>query len=799
MNQPLSSVAQFIRHFVQTTGLIALVLIGNVALAFSGQATDDAFAALLSMPGSGPENNNWEIPVPKDFVSETESGLIAYLAKKQKAGADFNAYRHFGTLLQHAIRDGRIRTAIWLLDHGADPRKTVSGGTADALALSVTYKRAGLIKLLRDKYGLIPEPAPAAHLPAPEPDVDKLVTAFRIPEDILVVRILLERTAWAAPMSGQAPAVALLRQWNALKARMPADFMAKLVDDEQAMVNLIRQYSGRPATDLDKVLAALPPDLVMRHAKTIVGAVVKMSNVSVSSGASRKITYSMQAESWRAVWRHVGRPIDYSPWPYLAERLPPELWPELFASGYDNRHSETALQCLLTDTSANDLKALWPRLQTHFPDISQAAPRMVLAQYRLGGYCSGSEVNETRNKLLFLSANGIKEPVYGLVDHDLKGLPKDLLDAMRPFLPTTQSGTTKARLVDAKPGCRFELTDLWYKDLFQNPVVGSDLEPYERVSIDSVQLLEIPGESECALLVGGSSRLESYVGGIVETFFGIEENPTPSCPDPTDRYEIRQHTNGKIHRIKTDMGGNDGNASLSYVRDTKTGHHYYLQFMEPNRCRSVRQLPNSFEWVRSGSNWALTTNYPADIENALVKQCHAEDFVIRCDAIDSMAIEYVAQPRPPVREDAFKGMSFQTMLRTFRASQFDEYQAAILALDKEKLKSLQELGVPGEWTAEALTRIGTSKLSLADKRKRTAWIFIDRKQLSRSLHGEALRGLLNWLPREDWGPILNVISTGGSPGLDYLRDEAGKKGLSKLACDFARAQGLICSEAKSPR
>ncbi|RSZ32778.1 MULTISPECIES: hypothetical protein, partial [unclassified Variovorax] len=94
---------------------LSVALLSTTANAFSGDATDNAFAALLSMPGAEPEQGYWDFPKPDDQPARNETALIAYLAKQMKAGADPDAYRHLGTLLHHAIRAGRERAAIWLL------------------------------------------------------------------------------------------------------------------------------------------------------------------------------------------------------------------------------------------------------------------------------------------------------------------------------------------------------------------------------------------------------------------------------------------------------------------------------------------------------------------------------------------------------------------------------------------------------------------------------------------------------------------------------------------------------------
>lgn len=131
------------------------------ALALLSTPTDDAFDALLSMPTAKPSEGEWEIIAPDDFSPEDEAALIRYLALQVKRGAKVNAYRHYGTLLQHAIRAGLNSTALWLLGHGADPGMLVQEDTRDALQLAIAYRRWNVFEALLNAplYARMPPPA----------------------------------------------------------------------------------------------------------------------------------------------------------------------------------------------------------------------------------------------------------------------------------------------------------------------------------------------------------------------------------------------------------------------------------------------------------------------------------------------------------------------------------------------------------------------------------------------------------------------------------------------------------------
>jgi hypothetical protein len=100
-------------------------------------STEEAFAALLQMPGPPdvwrPESSDGTTPMSQDE-------LIAALADWKQQGANFNAYRHKGPLLHHALRLDQQKIALWLLRHGAEPTQTIelsSIGKADALGLAI--------------------------------------------------------------------------------------------------------------------------------------------------------------------------------------------------------------------------------------------------------------------------------------------------------------------------------------------------------------------------------------------------------------------------------------------------------------------------------------------------------------------------------------------------------------------------------------------------------------------------------------------------------------------------------------
>lgn len=766
--------------------LLIFLACGDV-LAYSAKATDDAFAALLSMPGSEPARGQWNTPELQDFSPGLEPALIAFLAKKQKAGADFNAYRHQGTLLHHAIRAGKTKAAIWLLEHGADPKKKVIDTADDALAVSLAYKRASLASLLTQKYGLTPPPTKAAPGPIPEPRMAS-------PTDVDGARVMLARAAW---LSEQVNAIGagpedsaryrkMLANWNSATASMAPEVYAKAMDDDTAMANLVI-LDKLSATDLEQALARIPAPIGRQHAKAAVAALASKSHAHIDSKSSA-ITYDLPAAVWLTLWRRLGQPLDYGDRAALAGDLQPELWPGLLASGYPAKRSERALGCILNDIGARDLKAMWPRLTENFPDIRDAAPGMVLASYRLQGriHCYGVDSASTRDKLSFLFSSGVKGPVKGLVKQELEGTDAGLRAAVVRFLPAVAA--TPPRLVDAAPTCTFSLTEAWFRKLLETSFTVSN----GTGDIYTVQLLDIPGEAERGLLVGGYLDHGDLSQGIADSFTGPEFISIPSCLGPQDLNVVWQNRQGKIVELRTDMGGDDGSALLVPVRDTATGQRYYLNDgVQNGRCNSGRRLPFTFEWRQSGQDWALMRTDPDKHEKALYDQCRDDgNGGVQCRGIAAIGSDRPEEKSP----SGFRDTPRAEFVKKFAQGRYKDYLQAVAALDKPTLQKMREAGLPGEWTADAILQVSASSAPLAAKRARTAWIFADRAQLERAVDFNVLEALLAWLPREDWRPVLDVIAKRPQHYRLLLAGTVAEKKRDDLTCDLDNAYGLVCGE-----
>jgi hypothetical protein len=713
----------------QSIAVLSLVLGCSVATAANPRATDAAFAALFSMPTAAPSEGKWIFRPEDDFTVRTEAGLIAYLREQKKQGADFNAYRHQGTLLHHAIRARLPATARWLLAYGGNPHLKLRDEPEDALQLSMKYEVNAITTLLQQKYGLIrptPKPTPVVP-PTPEQEANDI----------------------ASSLAGVAIA----------------------------------------PTALAKEIAAIPPQKLQRYSMAILRQMAFAARVKIdkSTGA---MAYTIPAESWRILWRHLKLPLDYGEVTGLAHHIEPASWHDLVRSGYSPK-AEDALGCLLAEIPLSQMKTLWPLMVAEFPNVRELASHLVLSGYRLG---SGSSPCHQRDnagileKLAFLRSLRIANPVAGIDEAAIAETGGPLAAAIKPLIKKKTQGP--ARLVSAAPSCTFNLSDVWRKALTTKP----------GWKIETVQMLEVPGEAECAVLVSGSDSTYFPVDGLVDSFSGPYRDVRASCPDPTDAYQLWRKVGAAIIVSEPSLGHDDTMDPLIHVRDTRTGKPYYLNSgRQAGRCHLQGRFPFAYEW-RAGQ---LVRSLPSEVENALFEQCSAGSGELACSGI----AELMPNDAPGTVGDTwFNGMSLDRLLSPqsaptlspeARKLQLDRFVAAVMTLDRKQLASYRTSPLPSEATAAAITAVSKSNVSLPDKRKRIAWLFYDHGRLADAFDNQWPHSLLAWLPYEDWTPVMKAIATFGPTSHERasdLRTAAEEAGMPQLACDIDNARGWICGE-----
>lgn len=760
---------------------VALLLVAaGGALGAPADATDDAFGALLAMPGAQPKEGGWIIP---QAPAANEAALIAQWRRLKKQGADVDALRHGGTLLAHAIRAGKDQAAIWLLHNGADPHKTLFGQPVDAYALARKYGRSAVVTVLEREYGFKPArpvaaAKPAAVAPAPAVATTRLQQAAA----------LLERLN--AP-AGQ-PDAAAQDTWRQYAATLSdAEFRALFKDGAhiEALVSLTRLTDG----GMEAAFARLRPEDIRPKAQEIA---TMLRHWSFPLEDIRGLS---AAHAWPALWRRLDKPLDYRAWPELAGSLPPDLWPGLFASGYAV-HDAEATGCRLAIVDLAGLRALWPEFQRDFVDAREAAPGLVLAAWRIAddrNPCAGAaaDAEVTAAKLAFLREQGVTAPAYGLLPLEADAAPA-LAAQMAAFAP---HAPVAARLVRVPSACTLALTDAWWTALAKVRSVGWG------VPANAVQLLDVPGQATCGLFVSGD-QYDDYPRDNDSFDDGPSRDPpTPRCADAPEDGEVWTSGPGGVGVTARNDGPRGEIFGPRAVRDVVTGKRYVLNDGGTGAaCVRTNQLPEAFDWRVDDRGAALVPSADAFLVASLLRrQCHAADDTrnagVVCPGIDSPDAD-TARPATLERLRAGDPVRLHAMLDAVGQDRRAAYLAAIAAHDHAPLRRLLAAGVPAWWTADAIKALAKADLPLEEKRRRIALLFADADQLAAAFHADSSDlpdSLAPWLPRQDWSPILRMVAK--APGV--WSDMAGHVRASlpeAIGCDLDRAQQFVCGGGIKP-
>ncbi len=783
---------QWIRIIALATFLLCLF---GTAQAAPEDATDAAFAALLALPGGQPRDGAWIIPEQEEPVPKNEKALIARLVQLKKDGANFNAIRHRGTLLAHAIRAGKDRTSVWLLRNGADPQHVLFSKDLTAYDLALQFKRNAIVKLLENQYGfrpkasLTPSKSAASGKTAAASSTVTVAPRSRLEQAAKIMEKLL-----VTPYPDEAAQL----EWQKFAATLSqAEYVAFFKNEAhfEALILLVRNSEG----GLENALSRLPLELVRSKAQEIADLVAEASYVSYYEHP--KISYNVAARSWPALWHRIDRALQYTSKPDLAGHIPPALWPELFASGYAIRDAAVT-GCLLSAVDPEAFKALWIDFQRFFVDARETAPGLVLGKYRLARepspcYYSSSPV-DTVAKLEFLRQQGVSSPVTGLRKSLLDEVDDLSLRAIvAAFSPTMEPGVP--RLVQSAQVCDLKFNDLWLDALAkENDVVS-------HIPAKYAQVIELPGHAKCGLIVSGDQYKDSREDA--DDFFGgaYREGST-RCGDLPDAGEIWLEEDAQIRISAIKEGQCYGGCNLRKVRDTQAGKDYWLNNGERGpQCSLSWQLPDAFEWQTKPKDASLIPTTEANLVDRLLReQCRELP-----DSHD-MVCRGIGRFREGEIESSADGDEVFTDLRNGRVVPIQrlvdqigherkaEYAAAIAAHHHAEVRRLLATGIPTAWTAAEILAVGKADLTIEEKRRRIAILFANADQLYRTLNNnryDLTESLLAWMPYQDWKPILQIIAR--EPDIwrsaaSSLRKAAQEANRVDLACAIDHAQGLLC-------
>ncbi len=331
------------------------------------------------------------------------------------------------------------------------------------------------------------------------------------------------------------------------------------------------------------------------------------------------------------------------------------------------------------------------------------------------------------------------------------------------------------RFVDEAPNCRFNANEVWRRSLIKTRSLGD-------IPIDGMQVISVPGEADCALLVWGGDA-GGRVDYVEDGFTGMQH--LSPCADGHHAAALWRVAGDTLQQ--TDLG--EEMPSIQGViplRDTANGDHFFLAggLNTGGGCGGGGFTPQVL----------LSWHNPPDAKKRLQilprKSMGMQAFLQQC----GMPADDSHDCFHPTGDVTEPNISF---IDQHWASDRKAYLDAVLSLDYAVLRSEQKFGIFPEWLAQAIDAVSKANMPVEDKRKRTAWLFRDPALLAQAMQTSASyemqTGLVAWLPREDWRPVIKALQ-GKDLILDSLRTQAEGQGKPALACTLANALGRVCSK-----
>ena len=854
-------------------------------------ATQVALDALFSANAAQPEGSFRAEP-PEGFAGAeaSEDELIRFLAEQHRRGADFNAYRHKGTLLHHAIRSDLQDTAIWLLKNGADPRLSIQGdspGTENPDALGVAI-RVGAWKVLDalmrlPAYAAMPAATKASrYWPLAMDSTDKATALmdhrFPLPRfdsapvlaqsllshglctgQLRVVQAILRGEPDAQPIAerqsgalcqgvGAAPPVAkadpiAVAEWKAMENRLqwpmfpyvvaqawsegqlrellnsglrlpwddpiatkqtlwsalnaprpppiiliravPPVALRAALQDEALRRLWFRQITDWPLEDLAWALAQVDPVQLSRQLPRILG------DWDYAAGTRRDAKDAADRYArWALLTRQLVAPlpaVESGTFPY---QVPVRLWPEWFALGF--RVTDDQWADWLLWVTPDTLQQAWPAISKYQPAVAQRSLTWLIARvsvgpiddaqarrhsYGGGGYWSRDQLQNIQ----FLHAQGIRvqQPRWLAAAYATPENLRNLEFAIKQGLVKLPSPSQREQVVRMPLPCKPAASPALRRALAPRAGIGAvAVAPSaEKPSdIEFLQPIAMPGQTTCVWLgTGGEPGGRKFIDD--EDFFGGINRLTP-CADGNIQSAVWHEGSGRWIVVQDAPGG-----GLVAIQVLSSKQAAFVATEEDQGGCGIRP-GGIFESRFSGDGGlvltALSAGHP--VFDALALQC---DFIKMADCfglVDGTAT-------------GDTGFTINTFADRFFAADKKAFLGALNQLDRAALKTARDEGLFPHWLDEAVGQVSASPASIADKRRRMAWLLAQRHLLT-GLAGPTIESLVQWLPAEDWGPVIESLRCANRYQLQEIERLSRDPKLAALNRRLKVALSIPCEQAK---
>lgn len=564
---------------------------------------------------------------------------------------------------------------------------------------------------------------------------------------------------------------------RALLERLPPKALNTTLADGEVIDRWVRWSARLPSAEGDWAFMMLG-DLPTQHPAVLLDAMLKNIYWFDENGPGSKEL----AAGWARLLARLQTPLPVETHGKLWMFVPRQHRPTLLNLGY--RPSDKELASWLERDSKDAVIALWPYIKATIPELAGRIHEALFAPYSPENGCSWSGVRaETLEKTHILLEAGAKPGKPIVLDAGCAALTDPaILNSLKTaglIEYQTPSPAEMRRFIPEKLACRFQPNGVWRRSLLQ-------VRSLDDIPIEGIQMIAIPGKTNCALLAwGGNAGGRVYIDQ--DGFTGMQRL-TP-CADGRHAAAIWNMVGDTMQStpMGKDMPAIQGGLPL---RDTVNGEHLLLVGQIGTGTCGAGTPPELLGWDKMHS--AQTALYVLPRKSAAMQA-----FLRQCGKATAADSQNCFPPGDDASESSF---SFSSFVDTQWASERKAYLDAVLALDYDALRTAKKTGIFPHWTAQAIDTVTKADMPVADKRRRTAWLFRDAGLLANALQTdtsyEALTGLVAWLPREDWQPVIKALK-GHDSMLNILRGEAEQQNKHALACRFATALGRACRRTES--
>lgn len=488
---------------------------------------------------------------------------------------------------------------------------------------------------------------------------------------------------------------------------------------------------------------------------------------------------------WSVLLKHLPAEVVATEFRYQLNDVPLIAWPDLLAAGYQLRESEVA--SWLRSAKPDDIEHGFPLLAARWPALRHGTLLALTKPWALR--CDedrGLRPDDVARIQALLRAGAAIDTAPVLHRECARQSKPEVVQAllatgaMKP--PTVLSSHRFVRLPN---DCRIDPSEALF-DALRGQV--SDTHGLaEPIQPERVQAIAIPGQVRCGVLASsGFSFSRMWIND--EDFYDGTESHNP-CADGNPLAAL--WSAGPEGIARTPLANGLVNDVVS-VRDTTDGTSYVAVLPVPQGCTARDAPARLLAWKRIAGQPPALEDVPgdADVLDAFLQQCSAKD--------SPLCAQHTG-------DTATGAVSPQRMLDQVFAQRRQDWLDAVMRMDKPALAVADRQGVAAHWLFAAFARVTTADLSLADKRARMAWLLRNHERTRAAAHDmdsegvdtQSLRGLLDWLPDEDWPTLLTGFE-GMDDALGELQRDANEKKRTYLACTISLQRGHACDNASAP-